>query len=468
MQAYLSVGETAHGLIDESGLEWDSEERLRFVADNLIDALAPTNFPWLNPAAIKVTVDRGGRNLVTGARQLVRDARSPARIPANVDRSGFRVGENLATSPGGVVRREPMFELIQYTPKTGDVREIPLVVVPPMISKYYVVDLSPGRSLVEYLVAHGQQVLTLSWRQPGPENGDWDLDAYVGAIVEALETAREVSGAEQVHVLGLCAGGVATACAAAHLAATGRQDTLAGVTLAVTVLDNHRAGTVSSFISPDTAAAAVERVRRKGYLDKAELARTFAWLRPNDMIWNYWVNNYLLGNRPPAFDLLYWNSDSMHMAAGLHRDFVRVGVENPLAQPGLLSVLGTPVDLSAVSSDAYVIAGETDHITPWQNCYRTTGLLGGRVRFVLSTSGHIAAVINPPGNPRASYRVADHNPADAVTWLEGAVKLQGTWWDDWAAWLEQRSGATAPARQRLGSRRHPVIEAAPGSYVLND
>jgi poly(3-hydroxyalkanoate) synthetase len=186
------------------------------------------------------------------------------------------------------------------------------------------------------------------------------------------------------------------------------------------------------------------------------------------MIWNYWVNNYLLGNRPPAFDLLYWNSDSMHMAAGLHRDFVRVGVENPLAQPGLLSVLGTPVDLSAVSSDAYVIAGETDHITPWQNCYRTTGLLGGRVRFVLSTSGHIAAVINPPGNPRASYRVADHNPADAVTWLEGAVKLQGTWWDDWAAWLEQRSGATAPARQRLGSRRHPVIEAAPGSYVLND
>jgi polyhydroxyalkanoate synthase len=466
LQSYLALGDTVHGLIGDAELEWGTEQRLRYLADNLLDALAPTNFPLSNPMALKTAIDKGGSNFVTGGRQLVRDARSPARLPANVDRSPFTVGGNLAVSPGAVVRRDELFELIQYEPTTSEVREVPLVIVPPMISKYYVIDLAPGRSLVEYLVARGQQVFTISWRNPVAGDAAWDLDRYVGGILEALETARSVTGADRVHVLGLCAGGVATAAAIGRLANIDELDGIAGVTVSVTVLDTARSGIVGSFVSPDTAAAAVRNVRRKGFLDRNQLARTFAWLRPNDMIWNYWVNNYLLGNKPPAFDLLYWNADTMDMPAGLHEDLVEIGVENPLVRSGGLHVLGSPIDLAEITSDAYVIAGETDHITPWPNCYRTTHLLGGDTRFVLSNGGHIAAVINPPGNPKATYRVADHNPPDAETWLQEAEARPGTWWEDWDAWLADRTGASKPAPKRLGSRRFAPLEAAPGSYVL--
>jgi poly[(R)-3-hydroxyalkanoate] polymerase subunit PhaC len=466
VQGYLAMGETVHGLIEDAELEWGTDHRLHYLADNLLDAFAPTNFPWSNPSALKAAIDRGGANFVTGGRQLLRDARSPARIPANVDRSPFKLGENLAVSPGAVVRRDELFELIQYQPLTEEVREVPLLVVPPMISKYYVIDLAPGRSLVEYLVARGQQVFTISWRNPAAGQAEWDLDRYVEGILEAAETARAVTRCDQVHLLGLCAGGVATACALGRLADLDELHGIAGATVSVTTLDTGRAGTIGSFVSPDTAAAAVRNVRRKGYLDRNQLARTFAWLRPNDMIWNYWVNNYLLGNKPPAFDLLYWNADTMDMPAGLHKDFVDIGVDNPLVRPGGLQVLGSAIDLAQVTCDAYVIAGETDHITPWPNCYRTTHLLGGNPRFVLSNGGHIAAVINPPGNPKSTYRIADHNPPDAEAWLAEASVRQGTWWEDWDAWLADRTGPLRPAPRSLGSRRFAPLEPAPGSYVL--
>ena len=248
-----------------------------------------------------------------------------------------------------------------------------------MISKYYVIDLSPGRSLVEWLVAQGQQVFSISWRNPRPENADWDLDRYIESIIEAIETTRQVTGAEKVHVVGLCAGGVVSACTLGKLADVGELDGIAGLTLNVTVLDNERSGTLNSFVSPDTARAAVSRVGKKGYLDKNDLARTFAWLRPNDMIWNYWVNNYLLGNKPPAFDLLYWNSDSMDMPAGLHRDFVEIGVDNILVEPGRRVILGSPIDVGEITTDTYIVAGETDHLTPWPNCYRSVELLERRL-----------------------------------------------------------------------------------------
>jgi polyhydroxyalkanoate synthase len=466
MQGYLALGDTAERLIDDAELDWAADHRVRFLAENLRDALAPTNFPLTNPTALKATIEQGGRNYVAGGAQLARDARSPAKIPANVDVTKFEVGGNLATTPGKVVRREPQFELLQFKPQTDEVREVPLVIVPPMISKYYVVDLSPGRSLVEYLVGKGQQVYAISWCNPTAENADWDLDSYVAAIVEALATARSISRSDTVHVLGLCAGGVATASTLGRLADIGELDTIAGVTLNVTVLDMIKAGTIGSFVSPDTAAAAVAKVRRKGYLDRNELARTFAWLRPNEMIWGYWINNYLLGKRPPAFDLLYWNADSMDMPAGLHGDFVDIGIDNPLVRPGGLNVLGSPVDLSQVTCDAYLVAGETDHITPWPNCYRTTNMLGGDTRFIRSTGGHIAAVINPPGNPKATFNVGDGSPPDAESWLEASEGRQGTWWDDWDAWLSERSGESRPAPKRLGNRRHAPVGAAPGAYVL--
>jgi polyhydroxyalkanoate synthase subunit PhaC len=465
-QEYFALGDAVQQLIDDAELDWGANHRLHYVAGNLLDALAPTNFPLTNPTALKVAIDEGGANFVVGARQLLRDARSPARIPANVDRSPFKVGENLAVSTGAVVHREELFELIQYQPLTKKVRAIPLVIVPPMISKYYVVDLAPGRSLVEYLLQKGQQVLTISWRNPAAGQSEWDLDRYAQAIIDAADAARAVTGAGQTHLAGLCAGGVATACALGRLADIGELDGIAGVTVSVTTLDTSRAGTLGSFVSQEAAAAAVRNVRRKGYLDRNQLARTFAWLRPNDMIWNYWVNNYLLGKKPPAFDLLYWNADTMDMPAGLHRDFVGLGLENPLPTPGALTVLGSPIDLSRVTCDAYVIAGETDHITPWPNCYQTVQLLGAESRFVLSNGGHIAAVINPPGNPKSTYRVGMHYPPDAQEWLDGAEVLKGTWWDDWDAWLAERTGAQKPAPTELGGPAHPPLDHAPGVYVL--
>jgi polyhydroxyalkanoate synthase len=466
VQGYFALGETVHGLIDDAELDWGADNRLHYIAGNVFDAIAPTNFPWTNPTAMKVSIDKGGANFIAGARQMLQDVRSPAKLPANVDRSPFKVGENLAVSPGAVVSRTEMYELIQYQPLTEQVREAPLVIIPPMISKYYVIDLAPGRSLVEYLVSREQQVFTVSWRNPAAGQAEWDLDTYVTAILDAADAARSVTGAEQVHLLGLCAGGVATACTIGRLADLDALDGIAGVTLSVTTLDTKRAGTVGSFVSPETAAVAVRNVARKGYLDRYQLARTFAWLRPNDMIWNYWVNNYLLGKKPPAFDLLYWNADTMDMPAGLHRDFVKIGVENPLVRPGALKVLESPIDLSRITCDAYVIAGETDHITPWPNCYKTTQLFGGDTRFVLSNGGHIAAVINPPGNPKSTYSIGDHNPPTPEEWLAAADATQGTWWEDWDAWLADRTGSRKAAPKKLGGRGYPPVDPAPGSYVL--
>jgi polyhydroxyalkanoate synthase len=465
LQGYLTCAQEARGLLDDADLDWDNEQRMRLVVDNLIDALAPTNWPWSNPAAMKSVIETGGRNLVVGGRSFVKDMSSAPRIPANHDPAGFAVGENVAATPGAVVVRDPMYELIQYRPSTDDVREYPVVFVPPMISKFYCVDLSPGRSLAEFLVAGGQQVFTISWKNATRKERSWGFDDYMTAVIEAVRACAEVSGTDRVHVAGLCLGGIMSTCAIGHLAQIGEADCIASLTLNVTVLDTQRAGPVPALASQGTAAVAIANSRRQGYLAGTELASTFAWLRPNEMIWNNWVNNYLLGKKPPSFDLLYWNADSMNMPAAAHHDLVRFGLENPLPEPGRMQVLGTGIDLSKIGVDAYEVGAETDHLTPWQHCYRTVHLLGGETRFVLSSSGHIAAIINPPGNPKARYHVADEYPVDAEDWLDGATEHSGTWWHDWLDWLGQRSGTTQAAPPTLGSKAHPVLGPAPGEYV---
>jgi polyhydroxyalkanoate synthase len=465
-QTYLAAVATLDRLLCDAELDWADERRVRFAAENFVDALAPTNFPISNPAVLKAMIDTGGLNFVRGLKHFVSDMASPPRIPSMVDRSAFRVGENLAVTPGAVVLRTEVFELIQYEPQTSEVRERPLLVVPPMINKYYVTDLAPGRSMIEYLVKGGQQVFAISWRNPDEHHAGWNLDTYVGAVVEALGAAQEVAGCEHAHALGLCAGGIVLASAAAHLAACGQTDRLAGLTLGVCVLDNARAGTMSAFLDRRVASLAVAESARRGYLDGRSLAGVFAWLRPNDLIWNYWVNNYLLGKDPPAFDVLYWNADTTNMPAGLHRDFVQLSLENSLVHPGKLKALGTPIDLSKITADSYLMAGMADHITPWQNCYRSTQLLGLRPRFVLSTSGHIAAVVNPPGNEKASYQTNDENPPSAEEWLQTAAKRPGTWWLDWLQWLAERSGEDKPAPRKLGGAGFEPLDPGPGSYVL--
>lgn len=467
MQGYLSVGETVDGVISDAQLDWQTERHARFAANNVLDALAPTNFPWSNPAVLRAIVDEGGSNLTRGARRFAGDVSWPPQLPQSVDTEGFEVGGNLAASAGSVVLRTEVFELIQYKPTTPEVREVPLLFVPPTINKYYILDLAPGRSMVEYLVASGQQVFVVSWRNPDEEQGHFDLDTYADAVLEARQAVAEITDQRAVHVNAACSGGIITSGALGHLAAEGALGDVASLTLFVSALDNARAGDVGALTSREAAAAAVAESARRGYLDGQALAGVFAWLRPNDLVWNYVVNNYLLGRKPPAFDVLYWNQDAVRLAAGLHHDFVRLALDNSMTRAGGLEVLGSPIDLQRVDVDSYIVAGLKDHIVPWQNAYASTQLLGGEKRFVLSTSGHIQALVNPPApDSRSSYRVAGEHPADPQEFLERAPKVPGSWWPDYVEWLQERSGEVRPAPKKLGGSGHRALGRAPGTFVL--
>jgi len=467
VQAYLAAAGTAGQLVADAHLDWRDDTRVRLLVENLVEAAAPSNVPLVNPSSAKAAVDNGGLNLVRGGLTFLRDMAAPPRIPEMVDRSAFEVGRNIAVTPGAVVLRTEVLELIQYRPQTERVREVPLLIVPPTINKYYALDLAPGRSLIEYLVQGGQQVFVVSWRNPDARFADWGLDTYVQSVLDALTAVQQIGDCDRAALLGVCSGGIIAALTAAHLAATGQQGRLAAFALLVTVLDNARAGAAAALADRRLAAAATALSRRRGYLDGRSLAEVFAWLRPGDLVWNYWVNNYLLGRKPPAFDILFWNADTTRMPARLHADFVNLAMENWLVTRGALTVLGIRVDLSRVEVDTYLLAGIADHITPWQNCYRSTQLLGGDSRFVLSTSGHIAALVNPPGNPKASYQTNKQNPADPQEWLRTAHTEQGSWWPDALAWLGERCGAEKPAAGELGGAGVPPIIDAPGTYVFD-
>jgi polyhydroxyalkanoate synthase len=466
MQAHLVAAETATKLVDGAQLPWAHDERIRFSVTNIVEALAPSNNPVLNPLALKAVIDTGGGSAVSGTRRLVRDLSSAPRVPSMVEPDAFEVGKDLARTPGVVVLRTPVFELIQYQPTTPKVHAVPLVMVPPTINKFYIADLAEGRSIVEHMVAGGQQVFMMSWRNPDARHADWGLDTYGQAVLDAMAAAERITGSSQTGLMSFCSGGIITAMVLGHLAAIGKQDRVASANFAVTVLDQARGGTAGAFLDEKSAQAAVRSSAKKGYLDGATLAEVFAWLRPNDLIWNYWVNNYLQGKPPAAFDILYWNADTTRMAAALHRGFLDLAVRNSLTRPGAATMLGTPVDLSAVTVDSYVVAGIADHLCPWQSCYATTQLLGGDTRFVLSTSGHIASLVNPPTNPKSTWRTASPNTPDPEEWLASAHTEKGSWWTDYSRWVGERSGEEVAAPTELGGGE-PTLGAAPGTYVFD-
>src|SRR5580658_9919865 len=467
MQAYLAAAESAEGVVADADLDEADSARVGFALTNLIDALAPSNNPLLNPAAVKAAVDSGGGSMLTGLRHFCADMAAPPRVPSMVEPDAFEVGKDLAVTPGSVILRTPVFELIQYRPTTATVRQVPLLIVPPVINKFYVMDLAPDRSMVEYLVGQGLQVFMISWRNPDARYAKWDADTYGQAILDAMDATARITGSGQTVLAGACSGGIIAAMVAAHLAHTGQQDRLAAFTLMVTVLDQAHAGLASAVIDERTAKLAEASSRARGYLDGRSLAEVFAWLRPNDLIWNYWVNNYLLGKKPPAFDILFWNADTTRMTAGLHRDFLELGAGNTLVRPGAATMLGSPVDLSAVNRDSYVVAGITDHICPWQSCYQSARLLGGKTQFLLSTSGHIAAMVNPPGNAKARYQLAEDCPDDPKEFLRQAQTRQGSWWSDYASWLAERCGEEIAAPTELGGSGLLPICEAPGTYVYD-
>ncbi|MET0470684.1 MAG: alpha/beta fold hydrolase [Xanthobacteraceae bacterium] len=464
MQAYLAANDTVAKLFGEADLDWRDAERMRFVLDVAMEGIAPSNNPVISPLGWKAIIDTGGLSVVRGVRRFLKDMSAPPRVPAMVEPDAFTVGETLAVTPGAVVYRSEVFELIQYTPQTEKVYTVPLLMVPPVINKFYIMDIAQDRSMVEYFLRQGHQVFAISWRNPTTEHRSWDCDTYGQAILDAIDVTRRITRSDSAHVQASCSGGILTAMTAAHLSAIGEADRLASLTLMVTVLDQTKAG-VAAAIGEKEAKLAIAQSARKGYLDGRTLAEVFAWLRPTDLVWRYWVNNYLQGRAPAPFDVLFWNSDTTRMPAALHRDMVQMGLHNALTEPGGASMLGTPVDLGTITADTYVIAGVADHISPWQACYRSARLLGSKdLQFVLSTSGHIAALVNPPGNPKASYRVGATDERDPDRWFTSAEKRSDSWWPDYSRWLAERGDQkTAPRRVGRGSLR--AMEAAPGTYV---
>jgi polyhydroxyalkanoate synthase len=466
-QTYLAVCATVDRAIDEAGLDVKSDMRGRFAVGLVTEALAPTNSP-LSPTVVKRAFDTGGASLLRGARHLVSDLRHNGGMPSTVDRRPFVVGDTVARTPGQVVLRTEVLELIQYQPTTERVSEIPLVYVPPQINKYYILDLAPGRSLIEYMVGQGIGVFAISWRNPGKEQADWDLSTYAGAVLESLDAVQEITGQDSANLLGLCAGGMTTAAMMGHLAAIGQLSRIRSLTLLVNMLDTSAPTQLGALASRRAVQAAVATARRRGIHAGSDMARVFAWLRPNDLVWNYVVNDWLLGKEPPAFDVLAWNADTTNLPAGLYAQYLELYEGNLLRRPGGLTVLGSPVDLSKVDVDSYVMAGSTDHIVSWRAAYQTTQVLGGHVEFVLSNAGHIQSMVNPVGGAKASYRVGTETGPDPDEWYAGSEEHRGSWWEHWAEWLRERSGELRPAPAQLGSRAHPPLMPAPGRYVLRD
>jgi polyhydroxyalkanoate synthase len=463
-QSYVVTRKTVLESVDELGLDGKSADRARFALGQITEAAAPTNTLLGNPAALRRARQTRGRSLVDGTRHLLYDLQHNGGMPSQVDTRPFRVGQNVAATKGAVIHRTPMYELIQYTPTTSQVRAIPTVIVPPQVNRYYFLDLAPQRSFVEYAVQRGIQTFLISWRNPGPDEREWGFDDYAAASVEAMRVAAEVSKAQQVNAVGFCAGGMTLSTILSHLAAT-NDDLINAATLAVTMLDTEVDSTLNMFASRRAVQAAIAKSRRKGVLDGKALAKVFAWVRPNDLVWNYWVSNYLLGLNPPAFDVLAWNKDATNLPATLHAELLHLWVDNALVKPNTIEVLGTKVDLGQVKTNLYAVGALTDHLVPWQSAYAATHAFGSDVRFVLSNSGHIQALINPPGNPKASFLAADTTPADPAEWLAAAQRSKGSWWVDWADWTIARSGPERLRPRRVGDRLHPVLEIAPGRYV---
>jgi polyhydroxyalkanoate synthase len=464
LQSYLLWRAELLATVDDLRLDDKSGDRARFALSLLTEAAAPTNTLLGNPSALKKAFDTGGSSLFRGARNMLDDIRHNSGMPSMVDRRPFKVGTTIATSPGAVVFRNDVLELIQYLPSTTSIWQRPTFVIPPQINKFYVLDLAPGRSFIEHALSQGIPFYVISWRNPTPEQRDWGLDTYLEAALEAVDATLEIARSDDLNILSMCAGGLTAACLLSHLAALG-DNRVSAAALVVTAIDVSVRSQMNIFASKPTVAAAVRASARRGVLPGSSMARVFAWMRPNDLVWNYWVNNYLHGEQPPAFDVLAWNADTTNLPARLHAEFLRMFLDNPLAHPGAMTALGTPVDLSAVTCDIYALGALTDHLVPWQGAYQATQLFGGRTRFVLSSSGHIQAIVNPPGNPRARYFVNDDAVADPAAWLAAATEQTGSWWDDWVTWTAERSGSQRPAPTRAGSRKHPALEPAPGLYV---
>jgi polyhydroxyalkanoate synthase len=462
--AYLLYADYLRELAALAEGDEDAKKRVRFLARQYAEALAPSNFLATNPEAIRLALESGGKSLAQGLANLVADAQR-GRI-ALTDESAFAVGRNLALTPGRVVLRNALIELIQYAPTTSEVHRRPLVIVPPCINKYYILDLRPENSFVRHTVAQGHTVFMISWRNIPAELGHLEWDDYLRrGVFSAIDAAAQISGSKTVNTLGFCVGGTLLACGLAVLAAE-RRHNVASATFLTTMLDFADPGEIGVYVSREYLAAREPGLLAGARVHGAELANAFASLRPNELVWNYVVSNYLKGRTPPAFDLLYWNSDSANLPGPMYAYYLRnMYLDNRLREPGALRMCGIPVDLSRIGIPAYVYASREDHIVPWRSAYRTTALLGGDVSFVLGSSGHIAGVVNPPQSKKRVYWTNDLITDDPDDWLARTETLAGSWWPHWYAWITEHGGGMRAAPQRAGSAEHRVLGPSPGRYV---
>jgi polyhydroxyalkanoate synthase len=385
-------------------------------------------------------------------------------MPSMVKRGALKVGRDMATTPGKVVHRSDVLELIQYAPTTDKVRARPFLMVPPQINKYYFYDISPKKSLIRFAVDSGLQTFAISWRNPGPEHRDWNFDTYLGAIEEAIDVVRDITRSPDVNLQGGCVAGIEVAALLADLAERGERK-VHSATLMVTMLDTSVETQLGVLATPETIELARTNSRMKGLMEGGEMGRIFAFLRPNDLVWNYWVNNYLLGNDPPTFDVLAWNADTTRMTAGFHVELLDLVQNNSLVR-GELKVRGKPVRLESIACDQFWLAGLADHITPWRACYASSQLTRGNREFVVSDGGHIQSMISSPSNPKAKFFLNPQQPDSAEAWLEGAEEHQGSWWLHWREWIVQRSGKLQKAKAASGNAAHPPVADAPGAYVF--
>jgi polyhydroxyalkanoate synthase len=465
-QSYLAFCDAIDRLADRTP-EWRDRERARFLGGVLTSTLAPTNTLVGNPAALKRAMETGGASLVEGVRHMADDLVNNQGMPRQVNEAAFKIGENLAATPGSVVFRNEMVEVLQYKPTTAQVAERPTLAITPPIGKYYFLDLSPKRSFVDYALSRGIPFFITSWRNPTAEQGHWGLDDYVQTLLDVVDAVCEISGSDSINTLGMCAGGILTSLMLAVMAQRGDKRVNA-TAFNVMLLDFDTETAIGGLRAKPLLAMSRRRSQKKGILPASSLATVFTWMRPNDLVWNYWVNNYLMGKEPPAFDILAWSVDNTNLPAKLHGQFLDVFEDNTLTKPGELKVLGEPIDLGKVGIDIFATGGLTDHLTPWKACYESIQLFGGRKTFILSNAGHIASLVNPPGNPKATYWIGPEPKGEtADAWREKATQKTGTWWEVFAEWALPRSGAMKPAPAALGSKRHKVLGAAPGRYVLD-
>ncbi|MGN3973364.1 PHA/PHB synthase family protein [Tsuneonella sp. SYSU-LHT278] len=469
-QYYLAVQKGVSNWLADLELDAIERDRANFISQIIIDALAPTNTLWGNPTAQKRLVDSGGMSLIKGLKNAYNDMVHNKGMVSQVDKRPFKIGGNVATSKGSVVLRTEMMELIQYAPTTDEVYEIPQLTIPPQINKMYINDLSPEKSVVKYQLDNGIQTFVISWKNPTKDQGTWGMADYVASCREAMEAVAKITGSSKVNVSAGCSGGQTAAVLASKLAADG-SELLGTLTLMVCVLHPQQGDIEAGSLMTDNGLSLAKKRAAKGGIIKGDdLSRGFAWLRPNDLIWNYVINNYLLGDDPPAFDVLFWNSDATNLSATLMGDFLTLFETLAFTRKGEVEIADHMLDLSKVDADLFILGGVTDHITPWRATYRSTRLFGsGDVTYVLSQSGHMQAILNPPGNPKAKYYVRKDGgklPATAEEWLEKAEETQGSWWPFWIDWVQERSGSKKVAPKKLGAKGFEPIDPAPGQYVL--